>query len=59
MLYLDTGYGLVWDNTHLEVRARHQGLQHSNEMKSWALCIAVQHRVLSPPEIFDDVKRFD
>ena len=50
---LDFGYSLVWDNTHLEVHARHQGRDKANEMKSWALCMAVEHRVPSCLELND------
>ena len=42
---VDPGFSFVWDNTQVEIKARHQCRTRKNEMKTWALCLAVKNRV--------------
>jgi hypothetical protein len=38
-------YTLCWDNTQIDVKARHQGKDHNVWQKIWALCYAAVNRV--------------
>ena len=44
-IILDPGYNFTWDNTQLEVQARHQSTERRNKMLLWANAFITGNRV--------------